>query len=76
MKNNQVNVNVTLDKTVPVACDECGNTVFVEGLLLRKVSRFLTGQAQDGIIPIPVFSCSKCQHVNEEFIPSELKKQS
>jgi hypothetical protein len=75
MKNNQVNLNVTLDKTVPVTCEECGNNVFVEGLLLRKVSRFLTGQNQDGIIPIPVFSCSKCQHVNEEFIPSDLKKQ-
>ena len=75
MKNNQMTLNVSLDKTTPVSCEECGNNVFVEGLLLRKVSKFLTGQAQDGIVPIPVFSCSKFQHVNEEFIPAEMKEK-
>ena len=75
MKNNQMTLNVSLDKTTPVSCEECGNNVFVEGLLLRKVSKFLTSQAQDGIVPIPVFSCSKCQHVNEEFIPAEMKEK-
>jgi hypothetical protein len=28
---------------------------------------------QDGIIPIPVFACQKCGHVNEKFLPAELK---
>jgi len=68
------NINISLDKTTPVSCDECGNTSFSEALLLRKASRFLTGTQQDALIPISVFMCTKCYHVNEEFLPVGLKK--
>jgi uncharacterized Zn finger protein len=70
----QQQLNISLDKTIATSCDECGNEVFQEGVLLRKASRFLTGTAQDAIIPIPVFACSKCGHVNEEFLPKNLPK--
>jgi hypothetical protein len=73
--NNAPKLNVSLDKTVPMVCEECEGQVFTEGVILRKVSRFLTGQPQDGLIPIPVFICNKCQHVNEEFLPKELQKK-
>jgi hypothetical protein len=73
--NNTPKLNVSLDKTVPIVCEECEGQVFTEGVVLRKVSRFLTGQPQDGLIPIPVFACNKCQHVNEEFLPKELQKK-
>jgi uncharacterized Zn finger protein len=67
-------LNISLDKTSAMSCDECGNEVFQEGMILRKASRFLTGTAQDSIVPIPVFACSKCGHVNEEFLPVLLRK--
>ena len=41
--------------------------------MLRKASRFLTGTAQDALVPIQVFSCAKCGHVNEEFLPLQLR---
>jgi uncharacterized Zn finger protein len=66
-------LNVSLDKTVAMTCDECGHEVFQEGMMLRKVSKFLTGNAQDGLVPIPVFQCTKCGHVNQEFLPKELQ---
>ena len=49
--------------------------VFQEGLMLRKASKFLTGTQQDALIPLPVFSCAKCGHVNEEFLPEPLKNK-
>ena len=70
----QQQLNIGLDKTTATSCDEGSNEVFQEGVLLRKASRFLTGTAQDAIIPIPVFTCSKCGHVNEEFLPKNLPK--
>jgi len=70
----QSQLNISLDKTTASSCDECQNEVFQEGVLLRKASRFLTGTAQDALIPIPVFVCSKCGHVNEEFMPKQLKQ--
>jgi hypothetical protein len=71
--NNTPKLNVSLDKTVPIVCEKCENQTFTEAVILRKVSRFLTGQSQDGLIPIPVFACTSCSHVNEDFLPAELK---
>jgi hypothetical protein len=66
-------LNISLDKTTAASCDECKNEVFQEGVMLRKASRFLTGTSQDALIPIPVFACAKCGHVNQEFQPKQLQ---
>ncbi len=76
MDQQQVKLNISLDKTTGVVCEECGNTTFQEALLIRKASKFLTGTAQDAIIPIPTFACTKCGHVNDEFMPQELKSKT
>lgn len=73
---SQQNINISLDKTTEIICDECNNNTFSEGLLLRKASRFLTGTTQDAMIPITVFVCTKCSHVNEEFLPIALKNKT
>lgn len=69
----QQQLNISLDKTTGVKCDKCQNETFQEGVMLRKASRFLTGTEQDALIPIPVFTCSKCGHVNDEFVPMQLR---
>jgi uncharacterized Zn finger protein len=76
MSQEQINMNITLDKTSGVTCDECSGEVFTDGVMLRKASRFITGTAQDALIPIQVFSCVKCGHVNKEFLPSQLRNKS
>jgi uncharacterized Zn finger protein len=75
MEQQQVKLNISLDKTEGVVCEVCGNQTFQEALIIRKASKFLTGTAQDAIVPIPTFSCTKCGHVNEEFLPQELKSK-
>lgn len=59
--------------TEAVKCEKCGGEIFQQGLMLRKVSALLTGTGKPGIIPVPVFICEKCGHVNSEFIPEEFK---
>jgi uncharacterized Zn finger protein len=71
MTQKELNMNVSLKDTTPIICEECGHNVFQEGVILRKISRFVTGTSQDALMPIPVFSCSKCGHVNEEFMPKD-----
>ena len=63
------NVNVPLELTKALSCDKCKNEVFVPGFLIRRASKLLTGTAQDALIPINVFSCAKCGHVNDRFMP-------
>ena len=72
--NTQPNRNVTLDQTTEVVCDNCGSNLFVPAAFYRKVSKIITGNAQDGYIPIEVPHCATCGKVNDEFVPPELRK--
>ena len=36
-------------------------------MMLRRVSRLVSPNGQETIIPVAVFACEKCNHVNEEF---------
>lgn len=65
--------SITLKDTTSVSCDSCTNTTFNEAMIMRKVSRLLTGAPKDSYVPVPVFLCSSCGHLNEEFLPAELK---
>jgi hypothetical protein len=47
---------------------KCGNSTFIEGFKLKKMSRLLTGDTQDRILPIPSVICSKC---HEELNPEK-----
>jgi len=69
-----MNVNISLDKTTPLVCEECSNETFIQVTFLRRVSKFIAGTDQDALIPIPSFACLKCNHVNEEFQPKNLDK--
>jgi len=64
---------VSLRDTQSVECDECKNTTFQQVVMMRRVSRILTGAPKDSYMPIPTFQCASCGHVNEEFLPAELK---
>lgn len=67
MNQTPTNLNVGMDQTTPVLCEDCGNETFNQALYLRRVSALLTGTGQPGIVPVPTFICSKCGHINEQF---------
>ena len=76
MQNQQLKLNISLSQTTEVVCEACGGDVFTEVLFIRKAPKFLTGSAQDSLIPIAAFACAKCKHVNEDLRPKEPKPQS
>ena len=65
---------IDLTTTTAIISPE-GNSVFQEGVILRKVSRFITGQAEDGVIPIPCFFDIKTGKVMSDFLPKELRAE-
>lgn len=66
-ENPQLNIN--LSEMPYLECDECQSTLFEEKIMIKKVSKFMTGGQQDSIVPLPVIACAKCGHVNEMFKP-------
>ena len=69
-------INIRLDQTLPVVCEHCGSETFTEGLFLRKVSRILTGEAQDTYHPVPTFLCAECGKVNKDFTLADAQKNN
>jgi uncharacterized Zn finger protein len=70
---NTPNLNFDISQTTPVSCEKCGDIYFEQALHIRKVSGLLTGTGQTSYLPIPVFACKSCGHVNTEFLPKEVK---
>lgn len=66
---NTPQLNINLSDTPYLECEECGHQVFEEKMMIKKVSKFMTGGSQDSIVPLPVISCAKCGHINELFKP-------
>jgi predicted Zn-ribbon and HTH transcriptional regulator len=56
-----------LSNSTAIVCQSCQNPTFIEVTYLRKISKILTGNKDDTLIPVPTFACSKCGCVNDEF---------
>ena len=67
-------MNSDLKNTTPVLSKD-GNQLFSEGVILRKVSKFVTGTSEDGIMPIPVFYDLKTKEILVETLPKELREE-
>jgi len=62
---------IDLREQPTILCERCGSSYFKESLILKKVSKILTGSMEDTLVPFPVYRCDDCGHVNETFNPFE-----
>ena len=70
----QQQVKIDIKTTTSIKSPE-GNMVFQEGIVLRKVSKFIAGTDEDGIIPVPCFFDIKTGKVLIELLPKELREE-
>jgi hypothetical protein len=73
-KQPQLNMNIDIKNTIAIKSPD-GNQVFSEGVILRKVSRFVTGTSEDGVVPVPVFYDVVTGKVLVELLPKELRDE-
>lgn len=67
----QQQVNVDMSQTTEVKCDNCSGDKFEQVIKMRRLSAILSPTGKEALIPVPVFACKNCGHVNEEFLPQE-----
>ena len=63
----QQQMNVDISQTTEMKCEKCGNNTFKQTMMLRKMSAIVSPNGKETIIPVGVFACESCNHVNEEF---------
>ena len=66
-KDGQIKQQIEISKTSAINCESCGNSTFKQSLLLRKLSALVSPNGQETLVPVQVFACEKCGHVNSEF---------
>ena len=73
MDNNIANAlkGMTPSDLPDVVCAECGNPTFRQVVLLKKVSAAISPNGNTSFLPMPVFECSQCGHVNDELLPKQ-----
>ena len=71
-KQQQLNMNIDLDKATPIKCNnkivdlskgievECGGEIFHQGVELKKLSSLVSPNGQTSVIPVQCFFCVKC----------------
>ncbi len=71
MINQQPQNQIKIDpRTLPdLKCDECGHNRFQIEFFIKKVSPLISGRPKEEMIPIDVFVCAKCGHLNDGLNP-------
>ena len=65
----KMQVKVALKDTSDVGCEKCGHKLFTQLMMFKKLSAVMSPTGEESMIPIQVFACNACGHVNDEFLP-------
>lgn len=70
----QPQLNIDLTNTSPVENFD-GGILFQQGVILRKVSKFVIGAEEDAMMPIPVFFDPSTKKILKDSVPEELREE-
>jgi len=66
-QQQQQQLRVNLQDAEDVTCEECKNTFFTPAVMIKKLSALVSPTGQETMVPVQIFQCNKCSHVNEDF---------
>ena len=61
--------NINPEDLTDVVCESCGSQFFEPTFLFKKISAILSPNGKESMIPMQIYKCSDCGHVNKEFLP-------
>lgn len=67
--NQQMQVKVALKDTTDVVCESCDHKLFTQLMMFKKLSAIMSPTGEESLIPVQVFACNSCGHVNDQFMP-------
>ena len=70
----QPQLNLDLSKTTAVDTPS-GGKIWQQGMIIRKVSKFVVGAQEDALVPIPVFYDPETGKILEDTLPRELREE-
>ena len=74
MQQQQPQMNLDLSKTTAIDTPS-GGKIWQQGVIIRRVSKFVVGAQEDAIVPIPVFFDPTTGNILEDTLPKELREE-
>ena len=62
------NINIDLNNVDNIKCEECENETFVSAFVIKQISALMSPTGQETMVPIQLFKCSNCGHINKKFL--------
>ena len=53
-------VQVDLEDAETMVCQNCGNKIFIQGYVIKKISAIMSPSGQEVIAQVQVFNCGSC----------------
>ena len=53
-------VQVDLEDAETMICQKCGNKIFIQGYVIKKISAIVSPTGKEMIAPVQVFNCGNC----------------
>ena len=72
--NGGPGMHIDMSNAIDMKCEKCGNHTFKNTTLIKTMSALVSPSGKEMIIPIPVFACESCGHVNTEFLKNEFEE--
>ena len=69
-KKQQANVQLDLSQAETILCEKCSNGLFIQSFFLKKLSALVSPTGQEAVIPVQVYSCGNCGHINSKLNPT------
>ncbi len=69
---NQPNIDLKNTESV----EHKNGKVWAQGFIIRKVSKFVAGTAEDAFMPIPVFYSPETGEILQDTLPKELRDEA
>jgi ribosomal protein S27AE len=66
----QANVQVDLSQAETILCEQCQNGLFIASFFLKRISALVSPTGKEAIIPLQVYSCGNCGHINNKLNPT------
>ena len=63
-------LQIDLSQAETILCEKCGNGLFIQSFFLKKISALVSPTGQESIVPVQVYSCGNCGHINRKLNPT------
>ena len=61
---------INFEDLTDVKCDECQGEYFRPAAMMKRLSPLISPNGKEQLIPVQIFRCDDCGHVNKAFIPN------